>query len=59
MDCVVTGVAKRRTRLSDFHFHVQSEVKKYDSLSSVLSQDCFGYLEFVSIQILKLLILVL
>ena len=25
MDCIVHGVAKSQTRLSDFHFHLENE----------------------------------
>ena len=36
MDCVVHGVAKSRTRLSDFHFHVNCRVivnsEKFETL---------------------------
>ena len=47
--------------LDDCHFVVQSEVRQVDSSSSILSQDCTGYLKFfsVSIQIVKLFVLVL
>ena len=30
--------------LDDYSFVVQSEIRKVDSSSSILSQDCFGYL---------------
>ena len=28
MDCIVHGVAKSQTRLSDFHFHFQNKVQR-------------------------------
>ena len=27
MDCIVLGIAKSRTRLSNFHFHCQIKIK--------------------------------
>ena len=33
MDCIVQGVAKSLTRLSDFHFHFQSESAIYTHIS--------------------------
>ena len=47
--------------LDDCGFLVEPEVRQVDYSSSILSQDCFGYLRFfyISIQIVKLFVLVL
>ena len=48
MDCIVYGVTKSRTRLSDFHFHwyaLNCKVFTFYSHSYFCSQDCSpGYL---------------
>ena len=33
MDCIVPGVAKSQTRLTDFHFHMRVFIFEYTSLS--------------------------
>ena len=47
--------------LDDGDFVVEPKVRQVDSSSSILSQDCFGYLRFFcsSIQIVKLFVLAL
>ena len=41
MDCIVHGVTKSRTRLSDFHFHMLSHYLKNFSLQHL---NCFKIL---------------
>ena len=36
MDCIVHGVAKSRTRLSDFHIHITSHMYVYAVVSSAM-----------------------
>ena len=37
MDCIVHGMAKRQTQLSDFHFHFMARVSDLQSLTFCLS----------------------
>ena len=36
MDCIVHGVAKSRTRLSDFHFHLKKKKKNRKTIGTTL-----------------------
>ena len=59
MDCVVHGVAKSRTRLSDSRFHFQSSyLLSYSIVSILINENDYGIyvLERIKIHIIKLFI---
>ena len=58
MGCVLHGVTKSRTRLSDFHFHFQgSHLLSYSIVSILTNGNDYGIyvLERIKIHIIKLL----
>ena len=51
MDCVVHGVAKSQTQLSDFHFHPNSYIEVLTLSTSEC--DCIGCRTFKEVKILR------